>query len=150
MSRRRKKKPKPSSNSMKKRKFLKSKFIPVAQLKSALRNLEKELPGDLTYLKTHVDKLWEHASRIDERVQDLEIQMNLVTRLLTTVCLEQFGMRLSVLRKMIRRVEKEAIDDSQIQELEKLYKLEFHDKNVASAKKRRKKRGKENGNSHGK
>lgn len=78
---------------------------------------------DLAHLKKQVQKLTEQALKSDERIQDLEIHVNLLTRLLTTLCVEKFGMRIGVLKRLIKRIEKEAIRDSQISHLEALYKL---------------------------
>ena len=58
------------------------------------------------------------------RIGDLEVQVNLLTRLLTTICLEQLGLRLSQFRRLIRRMEKEAEEDSEISHLESLFSLE--------------------------
>lgn len=79
--------------------------------------------SDFSHLKKHVEKLWEYIERSEERMQDIEIHLNLLTRLLTTLCVEKFGMRIGVLKRLIKRVEKEAIRDSQILHLESLYKL---------------------------
>ncbi len=78
---------------------------------------------DMAHLKKQVQKLLEQSTKADERIQDLEIHVNLLTRLLTTLCVEKFGMRIGVLKRMIKRIEKEAIRDSQISHLEALYKL---------------------------
>jgi hypothetical protein len=96
----------------------------IGDLKSTLKHLEKDIPAELMYLKKHVDKLWEYSTQAGDRLQDLEIQVNLLTRLLTTLCLENMGIRLSALRKLIRRIEKEAVADSQVSELEKWFRLE--------------------------
>lgn len=79
--------------------------------------------SELDYLKKHVDKLWERAQEASERLQDIEIHVNLLTRLLTTICVEKMGMRIGVLKRLIKRIEKEAIRDSQIHHLESLYNL---------------------------
>ena len=81
------------------------------------------LHTDVAKVKKHVEKLWEHAERSEERIQDIEIHLNLLTRLLTTLCVEKFGMRIGVLKRLIKRIEKEAIRDSQIMHLETLYKM---------------------------
>lgn len=65
----------------------------------------------------------EDLQKQDERIQDIEIHLNLITRLLTTLCVEKFGMRIGVLKRLIKRIEKEAIRDSQIMHLETLYKM---------------------------
>ena len=81
------------------------------------------LHSEFAYVKKHIEKLWEYAERSEERLQDIEIHVNLLTRLLTTICVEKFGMRVGVLKRLIKRVETEAIRDSQILHLESLYKL---------------------------
>lgn len=81
------------------------------------------LQAELDYLKKHLDKLWEHRQDASERLQDIEVHLNLLTRLLTALCVEKLGMRLGVLKRMIKKIEKEAIRDSQIHHLESLYKL---------------------------
>ena len=74
-------------------------------------------------LQNRVNKLSEDFQKSDERIQDIEIHLNLLTRLLTTLCVEKFGMRIGVLKRLIKRIEKEAIRDSQILHLETLYKM---------------------------
>ncbi len=81
------------------------------------------LHTDLAALKEQVLKLTETSGEAQERLQDLEIHVNIITRLLTTLCIEKFGMRLGVLKRIIQRIEKEAIRDSQILHLENLYKM---------------------------
>ncbi len=78
---------------------------------------------DLAHIKKQAQKLTDQLVKSDERIQDLEIHVNLLTRLLTTLCVEKFGMRIGVLKRLIKRIEKEAIRDSQISHLEALYKL---------------------------
>ncbi|MBI4115559.1 MAG: hypothetical protein HY447_03180 [Candidatus Omnitrophica bacterium] len=78
---------------------------------------------EVEYLKKHLDKLWERAQDASERLQDIEVHLNLLTRLLTALCVERLGMRIGVLKRMIKKIEKEAIRDSQIHHLEKLYNL---------------------------
>ena len=81
--------------------------------------------GEMQQIKTHIERLWDFAEKSDERLQDIEIHVNLLTRLFTTLCIEKFGMRVGVLKRMIKRIEKEAIRDSQILHLESLYNLPF-------------------------
>ena len=76
------------------------------------------------YIKQHLKKLWEAHNQQEERVNDSEIQVNLLTRLMTTICLERLGIRLSEFRKLIRRTEKELADDSEIAHLEGLFALD--------------------------
>lgn len=87
-------------------------------LKNALL-LHDEVAG----LKKDTRKLTAENKDIQERVQDIEIHVNLLTRLLTTLCIEKFGMRVGVLKRLIKRIEKEAVRDSQILHLESLYKM---------------------------
>ena len=77
----------------------------------------------MDYSKKHVDKLWEYATEARERLPDLEIQVNLITRLLTTLCLDIFHMKPKTLRLLIKKVEEEAIADSEVMHLEELFKL---------------------------
>ncbi|MBI4972059.1 MAG: hypothetical protein HZC17_09575 [Candidatus Omnitrophica bacterium] len=95
-------------------------------IKEELKKEDKTLHAGLEYIKKHLDKLWEHVAETNERLMDLEIQSNLMTRLVTTICIERLKMQTEVLTKLIRRIEKEAIEDSQIMHLEQLYSLE-HD-----------------------
>ncbi len=81
------------------------------------------LHSEIENLKAEIDRLNKENEANQERLQDLEIQMNLLTRLLTTLCIEKFGMRVGVLKRLIKRIENEAIRDSQIHHLESLYKL---------------------------
>lgn len=81
------------------------------------------LYSDISNMKQDIEKLDEKLEKLTDRVEDIEIHVNLLTRLLTTLCIEKFGMRIGVLKRLIRRIEKEAIRDSQIHHLESLYKL---------------------------
>jgi len=81
------------------------------------------LKAEVDYLKKHLDKLWEHAHDASERLQDVEVHLNLLTRLLTALCVEKLGIRLGVLKRMIKKIEREVIRDSQILHLESLYEL---------------------------
>lgn len=77
----------------------------------------------LAEFKKDIDHIKTINPKIEKRLADMEIHLNLLTRLLTTLCVEKFGIRASVLRNLVRRIEKEAVRDSQIQELESLYHL---------------------------
>ncbi len=81
------------------------------------------LYAKLTELKQQIDRSSEINAQTDERLSDLEVHINLLTRLLTTLCIEKFGMRIGVLKRLVKRIEKEAVRDSQILELESLYQL---------------------------
>lgn len=83
-----------------------------------------DLEHDIKYIHKHLDKLWEHVAHTNGRLQALETQVNLVSRLLTTLCIENFDMRLSEFRRLIRRIEKEAIADSEVRTLQDLFKIE--------------------------
>lgn len=74
-------------------------------------------------IKEHLAKLSQGVSRLHERLEDAEIQINLLTRFITTLCVEKLGMRIGVLKRLLKRIEKEAIRDSQILHLESLYNL---------------------------
>lgn len=87
---------------------------------------DSSLKAELDYLKKHLDKLWEHAQESSQRLQDLEIHVNLLTRLITALCIEKLGMRIGVLKRLIKKIEKEAIRDTQILHLESLYQLPHH------------------------
>lgn len=84
---------------------------------------DDSLRAELEYLKKHLDKLWEHRHDSLDRLQDIEVHINLLTRLVTALCVEKLGMRIGVLKRLIKRIEKEAIRDTQIHHLESLYKM---------------------------
>ncbi len=73
--------------------------------------------------KKQVEKLGKQVDKLQERLEDAEIHINLLTRLITTLCVEKLGMRVGVLKRLLKRIEKEAIRDSQILHLESLYNL---------------------------
>lgn len=83
-------------------------------------------------IKKEVAKAAGIGTRTEERLMDLEVHVNLLARLLTTLCIEKLGMRVGALRSMVRRIEKEALRDSQIMELEFLYKLPHGNSKKAS------------------
>ncbi len=85
---------------------------------------QRELRQDFIYLKKHLDKIWEHVSVTNQRLQDIETQLNLLSRLVATLAVEKLGMKTFHLVRLIRRIEKEAIAADQIKNLEDLYKLE--------------------------
>ena len=88
----------------------------------------------LSDLKKEVAQANEIGNREDDRLTDLEVHVNLLARLLTTLCIEKLGIRVGALRRLVRRVEKEALRDSQIVELESLYNLPHgHAKKTPSA-----------------
>lgn len=79
--------------------------------------------SEILKLRKEIQSLRDESEKQEEKIQDIEIHLNLLTRLITTLCIEKFGMRIGVLKRMIKRIEKEAIRDSQILHLETLYKL---------------------------
>ena len=81
------------------------------------------LYAKITDLKQQADELSKTHNQNDDRLSNLEIHLNLLTRLLTTLCIDKFGIKMGVLKRLVKKVEKEAIRDSQILELESLYKL---------------------------
>ncbi len=113
----------------------KSRVQELESTRQEFRREDKILHEDLNYIKKHVDKLWEYATDAKDRLQDLEIQVNLITRLLTNLSLEVLKIKPKVLRKMIKRVEEEAIADSQVMHLEELFRMEAPDKKSGEGKK---------------
>ena len=81
------------------------------------------LYAKLEDLKKEMGKVAEGGERADDRLTDMEIHVNILARLLTTLCIEKLGIHIGALKRLVRRVEKEAMRDSQIMELESLYKL---------------------------
>lgn len=87
----------------------------------------------LADLKKEVAQAAEIGEREDDRLTNLEVHVNLLARLLTTLCIEKLGIRVGALKRLVRRIEKEALRDSQIMELESLYNLSHgHPKRAAS------------------
>ncbi len=81
------------------------------------------LYAKLADLKKEMGKVAEGGERADDRLTDIEVHVNILARLFTTLCIEKLGIRIGTLKRLVRRVEKEAVRDSQIMELESLYKL---------------------------
>lgn len=105
---------------MKKRNGKKTRSMPPK------RNIFQEslaMYSALEELKKEFLSLKEAGSKNEDRLADIEIHLNLLTRLLTTLCIEKFGIRAGALKSLVRRIEKEAMRDSQIMELESLYHL---------------------------
>ncbi len=82
-----------------------------------------ELHAEIDKLQQKIEDLTAFAKEARDRIEDLEIHVNLLTRLITTLCIEKMGMRVGVLKKLIKRIESEAVRDSQIMHLESLYNL---------------------------
>jgi len=114
--------------SPRRRKLKKSKQRKASQKSNKVPPKKKQgdIYSEFGTFKEMLSELRANLTQSDERIQDLEIHVNLLTRLLTTLCVEKFGMRVGVLKRFMKRVEKEAIRDSQISHLEKLYKLSSH------------------------
>jgi len=81
---------------------------------------------EVSHLHKQLARLTETFEKLQDRTEDAEIHINLLTRLLTTLCVEKFGMRIGVLKRLLKRIENEAIRDSQILHLESLYNLPHH------------------------
>jgi len=108
----------------------------VASIKSD-EDLEEVLhEKELIYLKKHIHKLWDQVTEANDRLQDLEIQTNLMTRLITTICMDYLKLKPEKFNKLVRRVEKEAIEDSQIMHLEHLFSLEHNESKRRNKKKK--------------
>jgi hypothetical protein len=93
--------------------------------KSAGRPFKEVLSlyAELAGLKKELGKVAEGGERAEDRLTDIEVHLNILARLLTTLCIEKLGIRIGALKRLVRRVEKEAVRNSQILELESLYKL---------------------------
>ena len=97
---------------------------PEATLRAEVFKEVQELHHEVEYIRKHLDKLWEHVSVTNERLQDLEIQVNLLGRLITLICIEQLGIKLKSFKQLVRRIESETVADLQVHHLEELYRLE--------------------------
>ncbi len=101
------------------------------KLKSPKAKNAAEVPGqaaltfyaELAQLKRKMDEITEAAEGLSSRLEDAEIHINLLTRFITTICIEKIGMRIGVLKRLLKRIESEAVRDSQIHQLESLYNL---------------------------
>lgn len=80
-------------------------YTEIAKLKKAMLDFSKE------------------KESLEARTQELEIHMSLMIRLLTTLCIEKFGMRVGVLKRLIKKAEEEAVRDSQIIQLENWFQM---------------------------
>lgn len=77
----------------------------------------------LDLLQKKITSLADYAEHVSLRLEDAEIHINLLTRFVTTICVEKMGMRVGVLKRLLKRVEKEAVRESQISHLETLYNM---------------------------
>ena len=107
---------------MAKRKYPKKQRLDGKKAAGSLKEV-LSLYAKLADLKKEMAKSAEAGEKADDRLTDLEVHVNLLARLLTTLCLEKLGIRVGALKRLVRRVEKEAVRDSQIMELESLYRL---------------------------
>ena len=78
---------------------------------------------EIAKLKKTILDIGKEKEAIETRTQELEIHMSLMIRLLTTLCIEKFGMRVGVLKRLIKQAEEEAIRDSQIIQLENWFQM---------------------------
>lgn len=88
-------------------------------------------------LKKELTQLAEGRSGAEKRMFQIEKHLNILTRLLATLCIERFGMKAAALKRLVRRIEAEVARESQITELESLYRLSdsFSNKNPSSSRK---------------
>ncbi|MDD5217743.1 MAG: hypothetical protein PHS88_06540 [Candidatus Omnitrophica bacterium] len=104
----------------------------MAKNKKLKENSEKEkatryreesllLYNQVQELKKQLAKSATTLNQFQERLEDAEIYINLLTRFMITLCVEKLGMRIGVLKRLLKRVEKEAIKDSQVLHLESLF-----------------------------
>jgi len=107
---------------MAKRKRSKKQRITGKQTEESFKGV-LSLYAKIADLKREVGQVTEGGVRADDRLTAIEVHVNILARLLTTLCIEKFGLRIGALKRLVRRVEKEALRDSQIMELESLYKL---------------------------
>ena len=78
---------------------------------------------EIAKLKKVILDLGKDKESLETRTQELEIHMSLMIRLLTTLCIEKFGMRVGVLKRLIKQAEEEAVRDSQIIQLENWFQM---------------------------
>ena len=98
------------------------------------------LYSEAARLRDDLHVLEDKNAELEQRLHDTEVNLSLIIRLLTTLCIEKFGMRVGVLKRLIKKAEQDAIRDSQIMELESLYKMPQQPK---KKKKARRKKAKE-------
>lgn len=79
--------------------------------------------AEIAQIKRRLEEMTQTAESLASRLEDAEIHINLLTRFITTICIEKIGMRIGVLKRLLKRVENEAVRDSQIHQLESLYNL---------------------------
>jgi hypothetical protein len=108
---------------MPKRKRRSRKYKSVSQGAGGALKEVLSLYAKIADLKKEMSKVIEGEERSDDRLTHMEVHVNVLARLLTTLCIEKLGIRVGALKRLVRRVEKEAVRDSQIMELEFLYRL---------------------------
>lgn len=94
------------------------------EFKKEIRKEVALIKEELEYIRKHVDKLWECSGESVERIQDLEIQVNFLTRMLMLLCEGPLGLNQKALHIFIKRAEKELLRDDQVSRLEDLFRLE--------------------------
>ncbi len=78
---------------------------------------------EIAKLKKVILDLGKDKETLETRTQELEIHVSLMIRLITTLCIEKFGMRVGVLKRLIKQAEDEAVRDSQIIQLENWFQM---------------------------
>jgi hypothetical protein len=111
------------------KKNMKKKHAVAAPLKKVRKQYEETVEEKIDYFKLHLDKIWDHVTLTNERLQELEIRSNVLTRLFIAICIERLSIGEKGLKKMIEAAHKEVLSDSEIQELENLFTLEPKDNN---------------------
>lgn len=115
----------------------------MAKKKSQTKPKKKVLIEDAVSLYSETAKLREQVAGLqtekedlERRIHESEVNLSLIIRLLTSICIEKLGMRIGVLKRLIKKAEEEAIRDSQIVELEALYKMPHKPKKKNPARKK--------------
>lgn len=93
------------------------------RVKASKKTTDLTVYARMNHNRRQIEKLSQDNAKLHERVEESEIHINLLTRLVTTLCVEKLGMRIGVLKRLLKRIEKEAVRDSQIYHLESLYNL---------------------------
>ncbi len=96
----------------------------IEALRHELSKQAVDTHHDIRYVHKHLDKLWEHVAQTNERLGHIEAQINMLSRLVTTLCIEKLGIRLKSFKRLIQRLEQEAIADSEIRDLQELFSME--------------------------
>ena len=78
---------------------------------------------EFRFLKRRVAKLWRVAAAHQRQIENVEIHSDLMQRIIVMLALKKLKMRLSELRRFVRMAEKEAIAESEVLQLERLFGL---------------------------